>query len=265
MGIKRPAALHEGLRRSVTEQQAIIDNISDGLLVIERDGCVRNMNGPAGRILGLVPETSIGRRFRDLVDFEPILWPTLSSGEGYYDRELIIDTPSRHLHLLDTVVPILNDSGQVEAVVNTFREIQRARRIAHEMAGSQARYTFADIIGSSDAIRHAVERARKAASGAANVLLTGESGTGKEMFAQAIHTGSNRADGPFVAINCAALPRDLIESELFGFAAGTFTGAHRNGRAGFELASGGTLFLDEISECRSACRRSCCACCRSAR
>jgi len=243
------SARNDGLRRSVTEQQAIIDNISDGLLVIERDGRVRHMNGPAGRILNLVPDASIGQRFGDLLDFEPILLPTFVSGEGYYDREVIIDTPKRHLHLLDTVVPILDNDGRVEAVVNTFREIQRARRIVQEMAGSQSRYTFEDIIGSSDALRHAVERARRAARGTANVLLTGESGTGKEMFAQAIHAGSNRAGGPFVAINCAALPRDLIESELFGFAAGSFTGAHRTGRPGkFELASGGTIFLDEITE-----------------
>lgn len=249
---KAQAALslrNEGLRRAVSEQQAIIDNISDGLLVIERDGRVRHMNGPAGRILALVPGESIGRRFGDLLDFEPILSSVFVSGEGYYDRELIIDTPMRHLHLLDTVVPIRNKAGEVEAVVNTFREIQRARRIVQEMAGSQARYTFQDIIGSSDPLRHAVERARRAACGTANVLLTGESGTGKEVFAQAIHSGSNRAKGPFVAINCAALPRDLIESELFGFAGGSFTGAHRTGRPGkFELASGGTIFLDEITE-----------------
>ena len=240
---------NEGLRRSLAEQVAIIENISDGLLVVERDGRVHHMNGPAGRILNLVPDESVGRRFSDLLDFEPILGPVFLSGTGYYDRELIIDTPTRHLHLMDTVIPIKNEAGEVEAVVNTFREIQRARRMAHEMAGSQARYTFADIIGSSDALRHAVDRARKAARGTANILLTGESGTGKEVFAQALHAASSRAQGPFVAINCAALPRDLIESELFGFAAGSFTGAHRTGRPGkFELASAGTIFLDEITE-----------------
>ncbi|MGO4560066.1 sigma-54 interaction domain-containing protein [Mesorhizobium sp. 2RAF21] len=91
--------------------------------------------------------------------------------------------------------------------------------------------------------------ARKAAVGVSNVLITGESGTGKELFAQGIHLASSRACGPFVAVNCAALPRDLIEAELFGYMPGSFTGAHKSGRPGkFEIASGGTIFLDEISE-----------------
>lgn len=240
---------NEMMGRLILEQRAIIDNISDGLLVIEKDGCVRHMNQPAGRILSLDPKNSIGKHFSDLLDFEPLLGPVFRTGTGYIDREQIINTKTRHLHLLDTVIPIINDQGEVEVVVNTFREIQRARRVAHEIAGSRARYGFKDIIGQSDTLQHSIETARRAARGAASILLMGESGTGKELFAQSIHAASNRRNGPFVAINCAALPRDLIESELFGYTSGSFTGALRAGRPGkFELASSGTIFLDEVTE-----------------
>ncbi|HEX7647272.1 MAG TPA: sigma 54-interacting transcriptional regulator [Noviherbaspirillum sp.] len=233
----------------IQEQQAIVDHISDGLLVIERDGVVRYMNSTAGRLLNLVPEQSIGKRFADLLDFTPIIQPIFESGIGYVDRELIIDSPGRHLHLMDTAIPIKNARGEVVSIVNTFRGIQRVRKLADKLQGNHARYTFDSLIGKSDALRAAVDAARKAARGFANVLLNGESGVGKEVFAQAIHNASERADGPFIAINCAALPRDLIESELFGYTSGSFTGARKEGRPGkFESATGGTIFLDEISE-----------------
>ena len=242
-------ATNHNLRRLLSEQKAIIDNISDGLLVVDRAGQVRHMNVPAGRILSLNPEQSIGKRFSDLLDFEPIIAPIFETGTGYVDRELIIDSERRHLHLMDTAVPITNDRGEVESVVNTFREIQRVRQMAQQIAGNHARYVFEDIIGNSEPLARAIGRARKAAMSSATVLLSGESGTGKEVFAQAIHAASDRKGAPFVAINCAALPRDLIESELFGYVAGSFTGAQKGGRPGkFELASGGTIFLDEVTE-----------------
>jgi transcriptional regulator with PAS, ATPase and Fis domain len=237
------------LRRIVSEQQAIVDHIHDGLIVIERSGRVKFMNAPAGRMLNVVPEQAIGRVFSELVDFEPIIADVFESGEGYVDREVIVDSPMRHLQVLDTAIPIKNSLGEVESVVNTFRDVRESRRLMNDAAGNRARYTFDDILGESGAMVAAVGYAKRAARGNANILLMGESGTGKEFFAQAIHLASERAAGPFVAINCAALPRDLIESELFGYVAGSFTGASRNGRVGkFEMASGGTVFLDEVFE-----------------
>lgn len=242
------------LDRMLVEQRAIIDSISDGLLVVDEDGRVRHMNAPAGRILTLNPEQSVGRRFAELLDFEPIIAPIFRTGVGYYDRELIVDSSRRHLHLIDTAIPVKDAQGRVQSVVNTFREFNRAKRIAQQIAGSPARYTFDDIIGTSDCLRKAIGDARKAALGTANVLLNGPSGTGKEVFAQAIHSEAihahgDRRDAPFIAVNCAALPRELIESELFGYVAGSFTGAQKGGRPGkFEMASGGTIFLDEITE-----------------
>lgn len=233
----------------IEEQKAIIDHIGDGLMVLARGGIVRHANTVAGRILGIDPVKAIGRPLNELIDFEPIIGPIFSTGVGYVDRELIIDSPARHLHLLDTAIPITNACGRVVSVVNTFREFKRIRKIVGKYAGSHARYTFENIVGQSAGLLNAVASARKAARGSANLLLSGESGVGKEVFAQAIHNDSERQGHPFIAINCAALPHDLIESELFGHAPGSFTGATREGRPGkFESADGGTVFLDEISE-----------------
>ena len=151
-------------------------------------------------------------------------------------------------------IPIVVD-GQVRGVVATFQDIkqlqtteQKIRLKLHEK-GLVAKYSFSDIIGESRAIRNTIQIARSYASSQGAVLIHGETGTGKELFAQSIHNASDRRDGPFVAINCAAVSNNLLESELFGYEAGAFTGASKNGREGlFELAHGGTIFLDEIGE-----------------
>lgn len=133
-----------------------------------------------------------------------------------------------------------------------FMQIQKSsdfNKIVADMAFSQASFTFRDIIGESASMRSTRDTAEIAAKHTPAVLITGESGTGKEMFAQAIHNNSPRANGPFVAINCGAIPKSLIESELFGYEAGAFTGAQKGGHLGkFELANNGTIFLDEIGD-----------------
>ena len=234
--------------RLIEEQRAIVEHIGDGLLVLNRDGTIRYTSAAATRMLRL-PAKSVGRPLRDLLDFDMVINSVFTTGIGYADRELIIDSPQRHLHIFDTAIPIKNGAGEVVSVVNTFREVERVRKVASRYAGSHARYTFESLVGRSQALLAAIDAARSAAKGSANVLLEGESGVGKEVFAQAIHNASKRATQPFVAVNCSALPRDLVESELFGYLPGSFTGAAREGRPGkFESAHGGTIFLDEISE-----------------
>jgi transcriptional regulator with PAS, ATPase and Fis domain len=130
-----------------------------------------------------------------------------------------------------------------------LRSIERVQKLVNRMTGARAQLTFANVVGESSALKEALRLARLAAKSNSTVLLQGETGTGKEIFAQSIHNGSARADGPFVAINCAAIPRELINTELFGYEGGSFTGADRQGRSGkFEQAHGGTLFLDEIGD-----------------
>ncbi|RJF92395.1 sigma-54 interaction domain-containing protein [Noviherbaspirillum saxi] len=237
------------LRQVLNEQEVLINHISDGLLVLDRTGRIQTLNENAARMLKLEPQRCIGKDIKGLLDFDLAISRVFETGEGYIDRELQIDSKNLRLHLIDTAVPVRGDDGQVTSVVNTFNEISRVNRLSYRMAIDRARYRFSDIVGESPAIEAALSSSRKAARASANIVLYGETGTGKEMFAQGIHAEGNRSQGPFVAVNCAALPRDLIESELFGYAPGSFTGADRAGRPGkFELASGGTIFLDEISE-----------------
>lgn len=252
MTFSHATALEEALarQRQLTEElRTVVDHMPHGLLVLEPGGVVRHINAAAARMLKLPRHLAMGRPLGALVDFDPLVAQVFHTGEGYTDRERTISTPTLQLQVLDTAVPVKAEDGRVLSVVNTFREIEAVRRLAGRIAGNHARYTFDSIVGRSPVLREVIAAAQKAAQGSASILLLGESGTGKEVFAQAIHNASARSDGPFIAINCAALPRDLIESELFGHAPGAFTGARREGSPGkFEAASGGTLFLDELSE-----------------
>ncbi len=139
--------------------------------------------------------------------------------------------------------------GEVLGIVVTLTEFKTATSVAHKLVGGTARYNFSHVVGASLVIRKAIDLARAATQSDSSVLITGESGTGKEIIAQAIHNDGKNSSGPFIAVNCAAIPRELIESELFGYESGSFTGADHKGRPGkFELAENGTLLLDEIGD-----------------
>jgi transcriptional regulator with PAS, ATPase and Fis domain len=158
------------------------------------------------------------------------------------------------LPLVVNRVPVMLGKNNYGITV-TFQAADKIRRMEAKIRqelhdqGLVAKFRFSDIIGHSAMITETIREARKYARSEAAVLITGESGTGKELFAQSMHNESNRRDGPFVAINCAALPENLLESELFGYEEGAFTGARKGGKQGlFTLAHGGTIFLDEVSE-----------------
>ncbi|EET85850.1 sigma54 specific transcriptional regulator, Fis family [Clostridium carboxidivorans P7] len=151
-------------------------------------------------------------------------------------------------HTLGMVVASANAIEKILEFKN-YNAIKKERKLAKRLLNNQAIYTFDKIIGKSKKITNAVEYAKKISDSNSTILITGESGTGKEIFAQAIHNYSQRKDMPFIAINCGALPSNLIELELFGYEDGAFTGAKKGGNAGkFEMAEGGTIFLDEIGE-----------------
>ena len=229
--------------------QAVLDFTHDAILAIDENGRIQALNPPAERIMGCRAADSVGQPVEAVLP-NTLLPDVLESGEKQLDQIMQI-----HQTLCNTNrIPILVD-GQRRGVVATFQDVkqlqnseQKIRLKLHEK-GLVAKYAFNDILGDSPAIRSTIQIARSYAASRASVLILGETGTGKELFAQSIHNASDRRDGPFVAINCAAVSNSLLESELFGYEAGSFTGASRGGREGvFELAHGGTLFLDEIGE-----------------
>jgi transcriptional regulator with PAS, ATPase and Fis domain len=173
----------------------------------------------------------------------------LTSGRSFSDLEINVGGHSELSSCLASAKPIKDEQGNITSGVLFLNPIHKINKLINRFSGAHATFTFDDIIGSGKALTKAIQQGVQAASSESNVLLRGESGTGKEMFAQAIHNRSARRQGPFIAINCGAIPRELIGSELFGYVEGAFTGAHKRGRPGkFELASGGTLFLDEIGD-----------------
>jgi len=142
-----------------------------------------------------------------------------------------------------------NQNNEKTNIILLFNEVKKQRKLANEIMGKQAIYTFDKIVGKDENFLNVVNFAKKVADSRSNILIMGESGTGKELFAQSIHNYSQRDKEPFVVLNCGAIPRNLIESELFGYEEGAFTGAKTKGNPGkFEIADGGTIFLDEIGE-----------------
>lgn len=176
----------------------------------------------------------------------------LKTGKKVLDWEVMIESqtsPSKAQVTSNNMYPIRNKSGKIEGMIEISSSHQMSLDKTKKLMGLTAEYTFDSIIGESPAIQHAVEEAKEYAASSYNLLIVGESGVGKELFAQAIHNYSGRKYEPFVALNCASFPENLIESELFGYVGGAFTGASKSGQIGkFELADGGTLFLDEIGE-----------------
>lgn len=157
-------------------------------------------------------------------------------------KKIIIEKFKEYFNFLDK----MSDLIAAKAKENYFNFLKLNKLNA---ASEEKNNNFTSIIGISSSVQKVKIEAKKVSKGNASILITGESGTGKELFAKAIHNESRRSDGPFIAINCAAIPETLLESELFGYATGAFTGASKNGRVGkFELASGGTIFLDEIGD-----------------
>jgi len=166
------------------------------------------------------------------------------------EKEIIVTLPygkkSSQQYLLTEKV-VEDSEGKSQGVTALFKEMEKVHRLVGNFIGTNTRYSFSNIIGKNLKLIKAIDLAKVASVSSCKILIQGESGTGKEIFAQAIHNNSNRKNKPFIAINCAAIPRDLVESELFGYEGGAFTGAKKEGRPGkFEIAEGGTIFLDEI-------------------
>jgi transcriptional regulator with PAS, ATPase and Fis domain len=173
----------------------------------------------------------------------------IKKGEDVLQKDVYVNLGLNKEEVNVSAYPVLDNLGIVQEIVLVFKDVKKVRKLANRITGSRAIYTFDKIIGESEVIKNTIEYAKKISDSKSTVLILGESGTGKESFAQSIQNHSRRREESFVAINCGAIPKNLIESELFGYVEGSFTGAKKGGHPGkFEIADGGTIFLDEIGE-----------------
>jgi len=242
--------ISENLKLSKKYLDIISKGTKDGIICLDEEAKILYMNEAAGEILHVDPKNSLGKFVIDIVDFDPVILSVFKTHEGYTDREFIINSPLwGTLHFIKSAVVVRDEKGNFAGVVDFFRKIGRVRKFVTSYIGAQAKFNFSDIIGTSPKLKEAIRISKIASKSNSNVLIMGETGTGKEMFAQAIHYEGLRRKEPFMVINCGAIPRELAESEFFGYEPGTFTGADKRGRPGkFELANRGTIFLDEIGE-----------------
>ncbi|NLX91652.1 MAG: sigma 54-interacting transcriptional regulator [Firmicutes bacterium] len=232
---------------SNTLKTAIMESIDEGLIVLNKDRSITHINDRAKKILKIAEpkEKALYRKISELLGVEHPLIAEIDNcfKKVNYENIFLEEDYTVTFKLINP-----RDESPIGLIL-VLKETKKMKKIVNRFVGARAMYTFNDLIGNNESFLSAVNMAKFASQSDSNVLLIGESGTGKEIFAQAIHNFSKRKDGPFLAINCGGLPRNLVESELFGYAEGAFTGAQKGGNPGkFELADGGTLFLDEIGE-----------------
>ena len=232
---------------SMSEMSTVLESTHEGIFGIDSRGYIRHCNSMAEELFRTTKNDIVGSHISKFMRGTPAL-EVLRSGTGYTENEEVYNSERGSFHFIVTAKPYFNDKI-VAGVVICFRDIEEAQKLVYNINTRALKYTFDDIMGESEAIRRAKNQALLTARGNSTVLITGESGTGKEMFAKAIHYASSRAKGPFITVNCGAIPENLLESELFGYEKGAFTGANEKGKFGkFEMANGGTIFLDEIGD-----------------
>jgi PAS domain S-box-containing protein len=234
--------------------EAVIEATNDAISVSDEHGNTIIVNPAYTRITGLPKEAVLNKPVTvDIAEGESMHMQVLRTGTAVRNVRMKVGPAKRDV--IVNVAPIYVDA-KIKGSVGIIHDISEIIALTDELAHAKkllrhlkARYTWDDIIGSSPSLELAKEQARRAAETPATVLLRGESGTGKELFAHAIHNASRRRKGQFVRVNCAAISENLLESELFGYEEGAFTGAIKGGKKGlFEEADGGTIFLDEIGE-----------------
>lgn len=247
-------------QNSIQFYRMILDNIHNGTMITDPDGMVIFFSKTYGDFLNVNPSDMIGKHCREVIENSRMDIvartgiPEINQPHRIKDRDMIVQR-----------IPIMQD-GKVLAVFGQvmFKNVRDLQSLARKLNVLESKvalyekelislraskYTINNIIGRSEKITEVKQMALRAAKSSAPVLLMGESGTGKELFAHAIHHASSRRSNPFVRLNCAAIPKDLLEAELFGYEAGAYTGASQKGKPGkFELAHRGTMFLDEISD-----------------
>jgi len=229
----------------------ILDSINEGVFTVDPEWRITAFNRAAERITGVRRQDAMGRLcsevFRaSICEGACALRRTFSSGKPVVSATAdIIDTRGKRIPIRISTALLRDQDGAVIGGVETFQDLSQMEQLRKEL---EARYTFEDIVGRSPAMQNLFDIVPQIAASESTVLIAGDSGTGKELFARALHHLSPRNKKRFVAVNCAALPDTLLESELFGYKAGAFTDARRDKLGRFVLADGGTIFLDEIGD-----------------
>jgi len=229
----------------------ILESISDGVFTVDRNWRVTSFNRAAEEITGISREEAIGKPcsevFRaSMCEVDCALRHTLETGTPVINKSaFIIDLEGRRIPITVSTALLQDEQGDIIGGAETFRDLSLVEELRKELTG---RFQVGDLISRSPSMRKIFDVLPQVAGSDSTVLIEGETGTGKELLARALHSLSARCDKPFIAVNCGALPDTLLESELFGYRAGAFTGAERDKPGRFSLADKGTLFLDEIGE-----------------
>lgn len=232
-------------------ESTILDSINEGVFTVDGDWRITSFNRAAERITGIKREQALGRPcsevFRtDVCETHCPLRRTISQEKPILNAMAnIVNQQGHRIPIRIATALLRHPDGRMAGGVETFQDLTQIEQLQKQL---EARYRFEDIIGRSPVMQQLFELLPQVADSTSTVLIEGASGTGKELFARAIHNLSPRREKPFVAVNCAALPDSLLESELFGFKAGAFTDAKRDKPGRFALANGGTIFLDEMGD-----------------
>lgn len=231
--------------------EAILESISDGVFTVDREWRIASFNRAAVEITGIPRSEAIGRPCAEVFragacENECALRKTLNTNAPIIGKPtFIVNADGRRIPISISTAVLRDKKGRIIGGAETFRDLSLVEELRKELEG---RFEIGDIVSRSAAMRRLFEILPQVAASESNVLICGETGTGKELAARAIHSMSRRRKKPFVAVNCGALPDTLLESELFGYKAGAFTGAGRDKPGRFAMAEGGTLFLDEIGD-----------------
>ena len=237
--------------KTFQREMTILDSINEGVFTVDPDWRITAFNRTAERITGVTRDQAIGSPCCDvfranICERDCALRRTMASGKPIVNATAhIISQQGQRIPIRIATALLRDEDGNIVGGVETFQDLTQVEQLQKEL---QARYTFEDIVGRSPAMMRLFEILPQVADSSSTVLIEGPSGTGKELFARAIHNLSPRKKKRFVAVNCAALPDTLLESELFGHKAGAFTDAKRDKPGRFALADGGTIFLDEIGD-----------------
>ncbi len=231
-------------------QQTVMASIPEALIAIDNEGVITLINDQARKLPAFAGENVVGRVLKHFLGQKNRqILSLIDKNDHLVHVEVRISSGKTSSDYTLTCNPILSQSGGVIGKVLILTEIRHVKKLVADIIGAKANFTFDSICGRNPKFLDTVEQAKLASQSRSNVLLLGPSGVGKDVYAQAIHNASERKNGPYLAINCCAIPKDLMASELFGHEEGAFTGSRRGGGQGkFELAEGGTIFLDEIGE-----------------